>query len=419
MDWRITEKRAELLEAAFNCLKKRFQSRKTVFAIIVMASNVLAYIRKKGESRVPLTVDFLKEAMAHIVTFYEDPRLDPENDKKIFKSIYRRFTLLKEKIHDEHQPAREPGLGAASFIEEQSPEKILKDAASQSLLLQKACAAMQREDMQQQPAGQTSPAADQPREMDRETVEALVRELKDSLQKAEELGTTIRHLLVELVSKQQLVLPAMESFLQKAQRIGGTNDAFPVESFRAVPAIASPAGIGEAAAGRQKSPRTPCDRTELVLLRLGEQPVAVEARFITARRTIQEAKRPLYLKNSSVPLKDFRRFLQGLASQFRGCLAKLKNSKLRDLSLPLLTPRGMNIPDKPMETGHEMVVLCNDNWCGILFCSPADPGQAVMVATRQRNDGDLWKTAFLEDDREVPLLNCVELLQREGNMILV
>ncbi len=147
--------------------------------------------------------------------------------------------------------------------------------------------------------------------------------------------------------------------------------------------------------------------------------MAIEARFVTARRIIQEAKRPLYLKNSTVPLKDFGRFLQGLASQFSGCLANLKNSKLRNLSLPLLTPRGINIPDKPMETGQEMVVLCNDNWCGILFCSPADPGQAVMIATRQRNDGDLWKTAFLEDDREVPLLNCVELLQREGNMILV
>ena len=75
--------------------------------------------------------------------------------------------------------------------------------------------------------------------------------------------------------------------------------------------------------------------------------------------------------------------------------------------------------DGDIEPAQEMVMLCNDNWCGILLCSPADPGQAVMTATRQCNNGDLWKIAITEDDQEIPLLNCVELLQREGNMILV
>ena len=82
-----------------------------------MASKVLDYIRQKGESRVPATVDFLKEAMAHIVTFYEDPQFDPANDKKIFKSVYRRFTLLKEKILSEHQQDKKSGPAATPFPE--------------------------------------------------------------------------------------------------------------------------------------------------------------------------------------------------------------------------------------------------------------------------------------------------------------
>ncbi len=140
--------------------------------------------------------------------------------------------------------ARNPALRKPLSIDDQGPEKILKDAASQSLVAAKGMRRDPKRGDAQPPARQTSPPVDQPREMDRETVEALVRELKDSLQKAEELGTTIRHLLVELVSKQQLVLPAMESFLQKAQRIGGTNDAFPrrnlPEPSRQLPRLPGP-----------------------------------------------------------------------------------------------------------------------------------------------------------------------------------
>lgn len=425
VDWRISEKRAELLEAAFNCLKKRFKNRKNVFAIIIMANNVLAYIRKKGESRVPATVDFLKEAMAHIVTFYEDSRLDPENDKIIFKTIYRRFILLKEKIHSEHQQNKEQQHDATTFSDNRVSEKILREAASQTLSLQQESpAAPHSRASLQPPAMQTVPPVERHQEMDRETVEALVRELKDSLQKAEELGTTIRHLLVELVSKQKTALPIMQSLLQmQGGLIEGPDNSSPGEREelpRSLPA--APASVGartSAAGGTLGSTPTPCDRTQLLLIMFDEQLVGIEARFVAARRLLQDARRPAYLKNNTVPLKDFGRFFQSLTNQFNGCLASLKNSKLRKLSLPLLTPRGFNLPGKPMETGKEMLVLCNDNWCGILLCSPAEPGQAVMIANQQSNNGDLWKMAFTEDDRQVPLLNCLELLQREGNMILV
>lgn len=420
VDWRITEKRAEQLEASFNCLRKRFKNRKTVFAIIVMASNVLAYIRKKGEAKVPATVDFIKEAMAHIVTFYEDPRLDPENDKKIFKSIYHHFTLLKKKIHNEQQRDKEEAGLAGN---DEGPEKILKEAACQSLELQK-----QNSSAPPSSAGGPQPStlksnspADPPREMDRQRVAALLRELKDSLQKAEELGSTIRYLLGELAAKHQIVLPAMESSFLQGVSPAGTDDASEGEAEPSGTAPATPPEVDpqEPAALPRESRQTPCARTELLIILLGEKQIAIESGFVTARRAIQEARRAVYLKSSTVPLKDFGRFLQGLANQFNGCLAGLKNNKLRNLSLPILTPRGINLPDKPMENGQEMLVLCNHNWCGILLCTAAEPGQAAMIANRQCNDGDLWKMACTEDGRELPLLNCVALLQREGNMILV
>lgn len=426
VDWRLSEKRAELLEAAFICLKQRFRHRKTVFAIIVMAGNVLAYIRKKGESRVPATVDFLKEAMAHIVTFYEDPQLDPEKDKKIFNVIYHRFSGLKEKIQSEHRLDKQTGPGETASFDEPGPARMLRDAAAQSLALQPESSSMASpaKGEQHRPAGQTPfavSAFDQQRPVNEETVETLVRDLKDSLRQAEELGTTIRQLLVELLSRQQLTLPAMESFMQRAAisrgKIDPSRGELPSPSS-APPSRPMPTSPRKSTVATQEELRTPCNRTELRLVTLGELTIAVEKNFIVATKSVHESKRPSYLKNNTVPLKDFGRFLHGLASQFSGCLATLKNSKLRDLSLPLLTPRGINLPDKPMESGKEMLVLCDGNWCGILLCSPANPDKALMIAQLRKNNGDLWKLAVTEEEREIPLLNSIELLKREGNMVL-
>lgn len=422
VDWRISEKRADMLEMAFSCLKKRFKNRKSVFAIIVMASNVLAYIRQKGESRVPATVDFLKEAMAHIVTFYEDPRLDPENDKKIFKSIHRRFAQLKEKIQNEHQQDKKPGFEEIPLPNDRSSEQILREAAAQSLYLQKPKSPGPTNDEQRRPIKQasfTDMASAEHRKTDQKNVETLVRELKDSLRKAEELGTTIRQLLVELLSKQQMTLPAMDAFLQRTMDVRTNDLPEEVEIPAALSAKSLPNSSRVFEDELPNPSRTPCDKTELILVQIGEQQVAIEARYVAARRIIEEHKRAGYLKNSTVSLKDFSRFLKSLAGQFSGCLAAMKNGKLRKLSLPLLTPRGINLLDKPMETAKEMLVLCNGNWCGILLCSPVNPWEANMIAIRRFNDGDLWKMALTEDDREIPLLNSIELLKREGNMVLV
>ena len=104
-DWRLPEKRATLLTAALHALKGSFNNRKAAFAVLIMASNILRYLQKMNGQQVAGTVDFLKEALAHIVTFYEAPMRDLVQEKKICNMLYRRFNQLKEKIQASQQGA--------------------------------------------------------------------------------------------------------------------------------------------------------------------------------------------------------------------------------------------------------------------------------------------------------------------------
>jgi len=411
-DWRLSEKRTELLAAAFDCLKLRFTNRKTAFAILVMATNVLVYIQKKGDQQIAGTVDFLKEAMAHIVTFYEDPALDPEKDKKVFNALYRRFGMLKDKIQADQRSASKPELTPPSIpTAQRETEQLIRETASQTLPLlqeQPKEEANSQEKLQQQSFSGSGNLVllEGIHKMDRQSVDNLVRELKDSLQRAEEVGTTIRQLLVELLASRQMPLPTMESILLNTA--GQTTIAASGEAVESSPLTAE----------QQPSPEA-CEECSLLLLQIGDATIAVEEKFLAARRPIAPERRQYYLKHNTVPLKDFKRFLHSLAGQFKGCLSSLKDGKLRTLSLPVVVPRGLRLPDKLGELEQEALVLCNGNWCGVLFCSPAGNGRAVMVAKRQLNDGDLYRIAYTKEGERFSLLNTVELLKREGHMVVV
>lgn len=97
-DWNLPQKRIEQLELAFACLKQRFNSRKNALAILTMGDNILQYIKKKGRVTSPDFIDFMKEAMAHIVNIYEDSKFDPEAEEKLFKRMYSRYTFLRRKV---------------------------------------------------------------------------------------------------------------------------------------------------------------------------------------------------------------------------------------------------------------------------------------------------------------------------------
>lgn len=105
-DWNLPLKRIEQLEPAFSCLKQRFKTRKNVLAILTMGDNILQYVKKKGKAPTPDFIDFLKEAMAHVVNIYEDNKFDPESEEKIFKRMYSRFNSLRQQLDTSGEAAK-------------------------------------------------------------------------------------------------------------------------------------------------------------------------------------------------------------------------------------------------------------------------------------------------------------------------
>lgn len=102
-DWRLPPKRIEPLEQAFACLKQRFKNRKHVHAILTMADSVLLYVKKQEGDAPPQCIDFLKEAMAHVVSIHEDGKFNPEQEEALFKRVYSQFTLLKQLVQKERK----------------------------------------------------------------------------------------------------------------------------------------------------------------------------------------------------------------------------------------------------------------------------------------------------------------------------
>lgn len=100
-DWRLPPKRIEPLIESFACLKQRFKSRKHVLAILTMADSVLLHLKKQENDPPPQCLDFLKEAMAHVVSIHEDGKFDPEREEALFKRVYSQFALLKQQVQED------------------------------------------------------------------------------------------------------------------------------------------------------------------------------------------------------------------------------------------------------------------------------------------------------------------------------
>lgn len=99
-DMRLPRRRAEPLLEACACLKLRFKSRKNVAAILGMAEGVTLYLGKRGMEDDPDCLDFLKEALAHVVNIYEEGKFDPEREEYLGQRMYKRFTALKTSLKE-------------------------------------------------------------------------------------------------------------------------------------------------------------------------------------------------------------------------------------------------------------------------------------------------------------------------------
>ena len=131
-DWSLSPRKIEPLQAAFTCLKNRFNTRKNALAILTMADSILLYAQKRQDQIAPEFVDFLKETMAHVVNMYEDGKFDPDRDAEVFKRVYGKFTKLKEKVAAEKGATPGPaGSSPADLVDSWEEPISLDDAIPQ------------------------------------------------------------------------------------------------------------------------------------------------------------------------------------------------------------------------------------------------------------------------------------------------
>ena len=359
-DWRLSPKRAGQLESAFVCLLDHFKHRKATHAMLVMAANVLGYIKNRGASP-PETIDFLKEAMAHIVSIYEDLADDPPKEDEIFQSLFARFTTLKEKI-------QQKSTGKTSSVQTSQPEP----SPSPQPVNHERDDGLQTNDVL--------------------TLHQLIEEFKTSLATAGEVGDELTQLFDFWLDS-----PPVAALLR-----GEPTDDPEIE--RAPPL--SPEHI------------TSCPPTKVRILTISGLPIAIQNSIIALTRPVKPTKAATYLQNGTVPLKDFSRFLLKLSGLFSGSLALVKERTLQELSLPIIIPQGHEFPDLPPQKFNTLVIISNGNWHGALACDDAQNTDRIMNQFVKQQNGDLAGTAYLEDGSQLPLLDPLSMLRREGILLM-
>lgn len=357
-DWRLSPKRASQLEAAFLCLLDHFKNRKATHAMLVMAANVLDYIKNRGASP-PETIDFLKEAMAHIVNLYEDLADDPPKEEEIFQTLFARFTTLKEKI--QHK-----STGKATSAETTGPSPA--------------------------PQPLSSPPADESPADQILSIHQLIEEFKNSLGTVGEIGITLNQLF-----DLWLNTPDVAAILR--------DEPLPDQAI-------------EPAAPLPPEHITPCPPTKVRVLTLSGLSIAIQSNIIAMTQPVKPPKATTYLQNGSVPLQDFSRFLRKLSGLFSGSLALVKEGILRELRLPIIIPQGHDFPDSPPATFKTLLVISNGNWHGALACDDIQSSNRIMIKFGKQRNGDLAGTAFLEDGSQLPLLDPLPMLRREGILLM-
>ncbi|MEA2083049.1 MAG: hypothetical protein U9O82_02180 [Thermodesulfobacteriota bacterium] len=374
-DWSLSQKRIELLDSAFSSLKQRFKTRKGIHAILVMADSALDYIKKKKENSLPDAIDFIKEAMAHVVNLYEESDFDPASEEKIFQIVYSRFTTLKTKVKEEKKRSTEPETAPASH-----PLPV-KAAVKKTTIAQVA--------------NKTGVPRLQAREMliaslkmadavleNKSEVEKLIHKLKTSLERMDGLGITIRQLLKELQAE------------KKPESVGLKDE----EDDNNV-------GISSA--------------TEFRQLVIGGAITAISEENVSLISPVAPAKLENYLKTSNVPLNDFGGFMKKLSSQFKGSLSTVKDRKLKKLSFPVMVPRGFGLPDTPEENAASLVVVSNGQWHGVILCSDVYAEPKTIVRFQQEKNGDISEIGFLDSGDKISILNITSILKREGFLLMV
>jgi len=407
-DWRISPRRAARLEEAFDCLSRRYNTRKATLAMLKMAGSVLGYIKTHG-GQPSETIDFLKEAMAHVVSLHEDLAYVPEREEEIFRTLFSRFGRLKEKIRTHHGQAA-PAPGPPPMVEAEPPPLAGEPSPPPG----------PRPEARPEtaaPPPPAPPAAVSPGA----SPEKLIEDLREALARAGEVGTTIGRLLETLLSRegQPFQMPDLPGATAAAPAPAEAETP-PDPLVADLPEPAPPAMSREI---RHDSDGEgllvkPCPPTEILEVTIGRTRVAIQANLVAAGREVSPRRLRRYLGNGSVPLKEFGRFMRRLSGQFAGSLAAIKDSTLKTLELPIMTPLGLDLPDGPDAEGRHLLVVSSGNWHGIFVCSALQQAPGVMVRFQKMKNGDIAGKGFLEKGGDVLLLDTLSILRREGFLFL-
>jgi hypothetical protein len=400
-DWGLSEKRIDLLEAAFACLQQRFKNRKAAHAILIMAGSVLDYVKRKGESTPAESIDFLKEAMAHIVNLYEADQFDPEKEEKLFKGLYFRFNALKEKIKAGSAPPAAASAATAGTLAMSAPAAggiMPEDDFDEDALIPENIDELRKKVLN---------FRENEFDLDRSEVDRLVHDLQASLERAEYVGETIRQLLAELmkVRERNRAADSRPEIRPAGEQIG------PGSTLEREGVVQ----VRESEENQVKN----CPATQLRGITLAGSLVFIQENAIAMLREVTKDKQQEYLKNSYVPLKDFSTFFKRLAKQFKGSLSNIPDKKLKKLTLPIMVPTGLFLEEIPDENGLHLVFVANGQWNGVIACSEVAKDTVTMVKFKSAKNGDFVGFGYAENGQELPLLNVVSILRREGFLTMV
>ncbi|MBU0968707.1 MAG: hypothetical protein KKA54_20285 [Proteobacteria bacterium] len=416
-DWGLSAKRIDLIEAAFFCLKQRFKNRKAAHAILIMAGSVLEYVKRKGESTPSESIDFLKEAMAHIVNLYESDEFDLEKDEKLFKGLYFRFNALKEKIK------AGKNLGTAESDNPPAAQAVAREMAAPEDDFDEEALVPENIDQLRR---KVLNLRESELALDRSEVDRLVSDLQNSLERAEYVGETIRQLLTELLHVRNSKaaegpehdipddIPEDE-YIPEDDIIDDIAAAAP----QPLPASGGGSSVPASLIAVEETSVKNCPATELRGITVADSLVYIQESAIALIREVTKDKLQEYLKNSNVPLKDFGSFFKRLARQFKGSLAMIPDKKLKKLTLPIMVPAGHLLADVPDENGSQLVFVTNGQWNGVVVCSDVAREPVTMVKFKSAKNGDFVGVGFTEGGLELPLLNVVSILRREGFLTMV
>jgi len=387
-DWRLTAKRVAALEEALASLRQALDGRRDAVSVVVMAENVLRYIKGRPEVASYDLQGFLKEAMARGVSLYEDDTVEPQQDAAAFTVIYKRFQKVRKKVQGGGggQPVagpREESIALAAEDGRHGSDPGLSLEVVESPDADSATAAGPEAGL-----GESLPAA--------ESLADLARELRSLVGEVREQGEILRRLLALAEGggeqapgepDEPLVASSLSDFLQRDPGQPATDGVRRVRFTRREPVL------------------------KLVISGVS---VVIPASSVTFVESISARRRKAYLQKGQVELKDFCGWFRSGRDRFYGLLGQFTRGEIKKLSLPVMVPRGSGLPDEVDREATIAVGVGNGLWLGVLFCREAAPAGGEVWGLHVARQQDICGTAFWEGGGRLPVLNLIPLLEREG-----